>query len=71
MVAMRLMKGRGLKLTFGGSNKGKVKQSEGDFAKVRVDGKKDYTLPAETGKYAIKGGHASSTKTSKKAEASV
>jgi len=39
--------------THGGGNKGKVFQSEGGFAHVRPDGKKDYTLPAESGKYKI------------------
>ena len=37
--------------THGGSNKGRVEQSEGGFAVVRKDGKKAYTLPASTGKY--------------------
>ena len=39
--------------THGGGNKGKVLQSEGGFAHVRPDGKKHYTLPAESGKYKI------------------
>ena len=42
--------------THGGGNKGKVEQSKGGFAKVRSDGKRDYTLPAETGRYQLKGG---------------
>jgi len=33
----------------------KGEQSEGGFAKIRKDGKKDYTLPLEPGKYTIKG----------------
>jgi 5-methylcytosine-specific restriction endonuclease McrA len=37
--------------THGGGNKGKVMQSQGGFARVREDSKKDYTLPAEPGKY--------------------
>jgi 5-methylcytosine-specific restriction endonuclease McrA len=37
--------------THGGGNKGKVEQSKGGFARVREDGKKDYTLPAESGRY--------------------
>lgn len=41
--------------THGGGNKGKVEQSEGGFARIQNDGKKDYTLPAESGKYKIKG----------------
>ncbi len=41
--------------THGGGNRGKVEKSEGGFAKIREDGKKDYTLPAETGKYELKG----------------
>ena len=45
-------------LTHGGGNKGKVEQSEGGFAKIRKDGKKDYTLPVDPGKYTIKGGQA-------------
>jgi len=40
--------------THGGGNKGKNIQSKGGFAEVRDDGKKDYTLPAEPGKYVIK-----------------
>lgn len=39
--------------THGGGNKGKVIQSEGGFANVRPDGKKDYFLPAEPGKFRI------------------
>ena len=42
--------------TQGGSNKGKVEQSEGGFAKIRPDGKRDYVLPAESGKYIIADG---------------
>lgn len=53
--------------THGGGNKGKVEQSEGGFAKIRKDGKKDYTLPAEPEKYTIKGGHETLTKGSKNA----
>ena len=41
--------------THGGGNIGKVEQSEGGFAKKRKDGKKDYTLPAESGKHKITG----------------
>jgi 5-methylcytosine-specific restriction endonuclease McrA len=37
--------------THGGGNRGKAEKSEGGFAKIREDGKKDYTLPAETGKF--------------------
>jgi hypothetical protein len=39
--------------THGGGNKGKVQQSEGGFAHVRPDDKKDYTLPAESGEYSV------------------
>lgn len=39
----------------GGGNKGKVIQSDGGFAHVRNDGKKDYTLPAESGIYNYSG----------------
>ena len=39
----------------GGGNKGKVEQSEGGFASVQKDGKKDYRLPAESGEYKIEG----------------
>jgi len=53
--------------THGGGNIGKVDQSEGGFAKIRKDGKKDYTLPAEPGKYTIKGGQATLTKGRKNA----
>ena len=41
--------------THGGGNKGKVIQSEGGFAHVRSNGKKDYTLPAESGTYNYSG----------------
>ena len=53
--------------THGGGNKGKVEQSEGGFAKIRKDGKKDYTLPAEPRKYTITGGQSTLTKRSKNA----
>jgi len=49
--------------THGGGNKGKVEQSEGGFAQIREDGKRDHTLPAQTGKYFISG---SSTQTMRK-----
>jgi len=39
--------------TQGGSNRGKVEQNEGGFARIRKDGKRDYVLPVETGKYTI------------------
>jgi 5-methylcytosine-specific restriction endonuclease McrA len=48
--------------THGGGNKGKVEQSGGGFAKIRKDGKKEYTLPAESGKYTTTGGKANLTK---------
>jgi len=51
--------------THGGGNKGKVEQSEGGFAKIRKDGKKDYALPAEPNQYSIKIGQAPLTKRSK------
>ena len=54
--------------THGGGNKGKIEQSEGGFAKIRKDGKKDYTLPAEPGKYTITGGQSTLTKRSKNEE---
>lgn len=42
--------------THGGGNKGKVEQSDGGYAKIRTDGKKDYVLPAEGGSYKMTGG---------------
>lgn len=48
--------------THGGGNKGKVEQSEGGFANIRRDGKKDYTMPLESGKYTINGRQATLTK---------
>ena len=49
--------------THGGGNKGKVEQSEGGFAQVRTDGKKDYTLPGEPGRYTLNiGGSEEATK---------
>lgn len=44
--------------TYGGGNKGRVKQSAGGFAQKRDDGKFNYTLPAEPGKFELKGGKA-------------
>ena len=41
--------------THGGGNKGKVIQSDGGFAHIRNDGKKDYTLPAMSGNYKTSG----------------
>ena len=37
--------------THGGGNKGRVEQHDGGYAIRRKDGKKDYTLPAEPGRY--------------------
>jgi hypothetical protein len=48
--------------THGGSNKGKVIQSSGGFAHVEKDGKKHYTLPAESGEYVLNGTDAELTK---------
>ena len=53
--------------TRGGGNRGKVEQDEGGFAKIRKDGKKDYTLPAETEKYELKGGQVNLKKKSNSA----
>ena len=39
--------------THGGGNKGRVEQSEGGYSIKRKDGKKDYTLPVESGFYSI------------------
>jgi len=44
--------------THGGSNRGKVIQSSGGFAQVSSDGKKHYTLPAESGENTINGSDA-------------
>ena len=51
--------------THGGGNRGKVEQSGGGFARYREDGKKDYTLPAELGKFELGGGRANMKKESK------
>ena len=40
--------------THGGGNKGKVEQSIGGFAKIRADGKKDFTLPADHGEFNLR-----------------
>jgi hypothetical protein len=39
--------------TRGGKNKGRVAESSGGFAIKRPDGKRDYTLVAETGRYRL------------------
>ena len=52
-------------LTHGGGNKGKIEQSEGGFAKIRKDGKRDYTLPVEPGKYTLNSDQANLTKEEK------
>ena len=54
--------------TRGGANKGRIEKSEGGFAKVSKDGKRDYFLPAETGFYSITGGEARLAVNSKPAE---
>jgi len=41
--------------TQGGSNKGKVEQSSGGFAHIVRNGKKHYTLPAESGEFKMAG----------------
>jgi hypothetical protein len=41
--------------TRGGANRGRVENSEGGFALVSRDGKRDYVLPAESGHLAITG----------------
>lgn len=48
--------------THGGRNIGKVEQSEGGFAIKRKDGKRDYTLPADSGEYTMTGGNSTLTK---------
>ena len=40
--------------TRGGANKKRVEKAAGGFARIRRDGKRDYTLPAEPGHYSIK-----------------
>ena len=35
--------------THGGANKGRIEKSEGGFAKVSKDGKRDYVMPAQAG----------------------
>jgi hypothetical protein len=42
-----------LRETRGGANKGRVEKSGGGFALVRKDGKRDYVMPVESGKYKI------------------
>jgi hypothetical protein len=41
--------------TRGGRNRGRIQKSEGGFAIVRGDGKKDYIMPAESGQFSIQG----------------
>jgi hypothetical protein len=41
--------------TRGGGNKGRIKKSEGGFAKVSRDGKHNYVLPVEPGVLTISG----------------
>ena len=47
--------------THGGGNKGRVERSTGGFAQIAPDGKRHYTLPAESGAYAINGPEKSCT----------
>jgi hypothetical protein len=47
--------------TRGGANRGRIKKSEGGFAKVGKHGKRAYILPAEPGKYTVTGGEAKLT----------
>jgi hypothetical protein len=47
--------------TRGGANKGRIEKSEGGFAKVSKDGKRDYILPAEVGIFTLSGGEAKLT----------
>ena len=54
-------------VTHGGGNKGKVIQNPGGFAKVRKDGKKDYTIPAESGTYSLFGDNVNVAKGNKNA----
>jgi hypothetical protein len=42
--------------TRGGANKGRTEKSSGGFAKVDRNGKRDYVMPAETGRYKISTG---------------
>jgi hypothetical protein len=44
--------------TRGGANKGRVIPSEGGFAIVRKDGKRDYTMPCDPGHYEVVGSDA-------------
>jgi hypothetical protein len=41
--------------TRGGANRGRVEKSEGGFALVSRDGRRDFILPAEGNKYVVKG----------------
>ena len=41
--------------TRGGGNKGRIEKSEGGYAFVSKDGRRDYVLPAEPGSYTITG----------------
>ncbi|HEY3116950.1 MAG TPA: hypothetical protein VGK54_09425 [Chloroflexota bacterium] len=47
--------------TQGGANRGRIQKSEGGFAKVSRDGKRDYILPAEGRGYSLSGGEAKLT----------
>ncbi len=44
--------------THGGSNKGRVIQDTGGYAKVASDGKRHYVLPIDSGEYKISAGTA-------------
>ena len=49
--------------TRGGANKGRTEKSEGGFAKVSKDGKRDYVMPVEAGIYSLTGREAKLTVT--------
>jgi hypothetical protein len=54
--------------TRGGANKGRIEKSEGGFAKVSKDGKRDHVLPAEVVIFTLSGGEAKLTLTRKPPE---
>lgn len=41
--------------TRGGANRGKTEKSSGGFSRLKSDGKRAYTMPAEAGTYVISG----------------
>jgi hypothetical protein len=47
--------------TRGGANRGRIEKSDGGFAKVAKDGRRDYVLPAPPARFTVSGGEAELT----------